>query len=692
MPTYIVTDPTTNQELELTGDSPPTEEELEQIFASQAQPSLDQPGEPLTLEGIKQELSDRSATTLADIEDAPGFDMPDTTFEKEPPLLTPEEEVEAPEFTADYLVGQDEGFFEKLGERMGTGFGAMTAVDDAEVVQMLKKYPHIKTQTTDRGTFGLNTETGQQFILNKPGFSGKDVSNALVTLLTTLPAGKVAKFASGIPGKAALTGAAETTREAIVQGIQSAVDGEFDIWDVAMSGGLGMLPDLLITPAMRARMAEIPAPLQKALDFAKAHGAKLTTSDVMEKFMTPAMRITAKIVERMPFIGTGSMKVKQKAQRARIIDEVAAEYGIDATTDFGETVLSSFARKHYKSITTGNNARQIAFNKLNPGGVLPMPNALQRVDDAIAEVVDLGAEGDQALLKRLVGIKAELEEGGRNFERMARFRTNIYRGVGFDDPFKKYNDRILKNIGDSISADMEQFSKFSKVGAKNWSKSNKIFRDDIQNVQNTELKKLIETGDLTIDTANRILDSNKPALLRLLYSRLDKTGRQATRQRLLQDVLSDAGWSGPGSAVRADKVLSRFERKKTKAAMRIFFPGVHAKNLDGMKEYLRLTAATEKIGQGVGMAATGAGGMGAAVYFGGSSAAGMMVGFAALVRAMESKPIRQMFLRLHYSKGSSKATERVMTQLRPMLLAIEQEMRQEMQSQQSQLEGQAVGQ
>ena len=37
MPTFEVTDTQSGITLELTGDSPPTEQELEQIFASQAQ-------------------------------------------------------------------------------------------------------------------------------------------------------------------------------------------------------------------------------------------------------------------------------------------------------------------------------------------------------------------------------------------------------------------------------------------------------------------------------------------------------------------------------------------------------------------------------------------------------------------------------------------------------------------------------
>ena len=40
MPVYEVTDPDTGQTLELEGDSPPTEQELEQIFAAQGNQSM----------------------------------------------------------------------------------------------------------------------------------------------------------------------------------------------------------------------------------------------------------------------------------------------------------------------------------------------------------------------------------------------------------------------------------------------------------------------------------------------------------------------------------------------------------------------------------------------------------------------------------------------------------------------------
>jgi hypothetical protein len=77
MPTFMVTDPTTGQQLKLTGDSPPTETELEEIFASQqrdpgaleavtrAEPPAQRPSAFLpTGEGLTQEQRQQRAEEI----------------------------------------------------------------------------------------------------------------------------------------------------------------------------------------------------------------------------------------------------------------------------------------------------------------------------------------------------------------------------------------------------------------------------------------------------------------------------------------------------------------------------------------------------------------------------------------------------------------------------------------------------
>ena len=56
MPTYEVTDPQTGQKLRLTGDSPPSEQELEQIFASQSSQPIPQETPP----SFKSDLANRT--------------------------------------------------------------------------------------------------------------------------------------------------------------------------------------------------------------------------------------------------------------------------------------------------------------------------------------------------------------------------------------------------------------------------------------------------------------------------------------------------------------------------------------------------------------------------------------------------------------------------------------------------------
>jgi len=68
MPTYKVTDPSTGKTLRLTGDSPPTEQELEQIFASDTQPPQDAQGEPsLSMYGRSQQRPQQAERSLGDV-------------------------------------------------------------------------------------------------------------------------------------------------------------------------------------------------------------------------------------------------------------------------------------------------------------------------------------------------------------------------------------------------------------------------------------------------------------------------------------------------------------------------------------------------------------------------------------------------------------------------------------------------
>lgn len=66
MPTYVVTDPNTGRKVRLTGDTPPTDEDLDEIFASIQQPSETQPAAPQE-RGVMQGIADVGLEAMAGI-------------------------------------------------------------------------------------------------------------------------------------------------------------------------------------------------------------------------------------------------------------------------------------------------------------------------------------------------------------------------------------------------------------------------------------------------------------------------------------------------------------------------------------------------------------------------------------------------------------------------------------------------
>lgn len=66
MPTYVVTDPNTGRKVRLTGDTPPTDEDLDEIFASIQQPAAE-PAQPEQSQGMMQGIADVGLEAMAGI-------------------------------------------------------------------------------------------------------------------------------------------------------------------------------------------------------------------------------------------------------------------------------------------------------------------------------------------------------------------------------------------------------------------------------------------------------------------------------------------------------------------------------------------------------------------------------------------------------------------------------------------------
>jgi len=264
MPTFQVTDPQTGRKVKLTGDSPPTEQELNQIFSSIQQGAGGQDG------GISGGVGISGVDGLVDQQ------IQQRTVEGPlEPGQTSITEAEAP------AQVPEKGFFGKVGEfitgseretratqelpEIGQGgllFGEdkaraaaitpalLTATDPNELGQILSSnFPSIGITSDEKGNLiANNNKTGAKVILNKPGVSQIDILQGLGITAAFAGAGRVT-------GALKLAGAAGAT-SAGIESLQALSGGEFDPSQVAID---------TVTAGL----------LDKAFDVAKATGRKI---------------------------------------------------------------------------------------------------------------------------------------------------------------------------------------------------------------------------------------------------------------------------------------------------------------------------------------------------------------------------------------------------------------------------------
>ena len=160
MATFIVTDPQTGKKLRLTGDSPPTEQELEQIFASQAPQEAAQP--------VQQQVA-----PVAQRPEQPQIEQPpqQTPFLDKPPPLQVEGATEAAlslgtSFVAEPLAG------------LAGIAGSLLPGEPGQGAEFVEK-------TREALTFQPRSEAGQQLL----GGAGELLSKDIPFTETSIPEG-----------------------------------------------------------------------------------------------------------------------------------------------------------------------------------------------------------------------------------------------------------------------------------------------------------------------------------------------------------------------------------------------------------------------------------------------------------------------------------------------------------------------
>jgi hypothetical protein len=270
--TYEITDPNSGLSVELTGDSPPTEAELEQIFSELSGSTAPQaPSEPALQEPVQEEgdkyLSPWQAikhvmspeVALADIKSIGTLERPEPV-----PFLSDEE------------ISQ----FENVPEFRGGvgGFAAAAMVPDVNERAQIFENLGMKIGEMDGQPTVIDPE-GREYLINKPGWSLQDAVSLAGEIGKFMPAGAYAasgkgllrKFGRGLIGSFLTSTASETA--------QKAAGGTFDPEVIGIETLLGGAAEFA-SPAVKGVLAKLSPKYRNALKQANTMEELMKASDI----------------------------------------------------------------------------------------------------------------------------------------------------------------------------------------------------------------------------------------------------------------------------------------------------------------------------------------------------------------------------------------------------------------------------
>jgi len=557
-----------------------------------------------------------------------------------------------------------------------------------------------------------NKHTGYETTINKPGFSAMDILQGIGLTglyagpgkLATAPLRQVAKeherrwaaWAKGELQESGLKAGKQAARRetikraAVLEGgveygaqkIQESVGGRFDPADVALAAVVAPVPEVLFGPlanlALKSkdvllRGGQWPDNIKKAVQFAEAQGYQLTTSDAMENLVKPRRRIFLKAAERLPWVGTATIRADQLASRADTVRGIANRMGVRANTDYGAYILNSFVNQKRHLLAEANGLKQKAIDSLEGAPDLLPANFWKALDIEYAAAATRGPNQRKAVEEVLDSYSANVD--AREvfpFADGATLLDDMYVDEGLGTLFPGLKGEVQGRLGEALLKDLDEHAqRFGGQTAFNaWNKSRNVWQQPLRKIKDTAIAKAISSGDLSVDLIDDVYRRGSIKEIRALHASLSQDGKDLVKQRSLAHLISQSGGTY-GDLRKVNLKTFRLLLDNDEAfnkVVKTFWSDEDRAFLDGAKEYLRYTENATKTMEGAGMISAG----GAQ-----SQIAGLMAAFfpptmiyGRLARFHESGLVRNLFLDLKHAEGQTDTQRVIMSELRPMMLAL----------------------
>lgn len=385
------------------------------------------------------------------------------------------------------------------------------------------------------------------------------------------------------------------------------------------------------------------------------------TSDVMPP-TTRMGQLTQSVGEVMP-LGTAGMRRDQQVARQNAVENLLADYGVTVDRDLASEVVSNLTESRAATINRYNDMKQNVIQQFVGRGDVPATKAISAIDGLLN---NLRAENLPQQLGPLVRQLEDVRNSLSGPGDLAKIEAN--RKTLFDlkaDPnlasISSKSEKAFQKVYNALNEDMGDFIKANGTmkDFNLWKVANTKLARTADELRVGGLKNVLNKGEFDPTLVTKMLAGTKPADVRTLFTSLNKDGRESARLLLIQDAAKRAmnketGDVDPNKFARAVADMSdNFGQ---------FFGASDLRRVKGLAEVLRATSRAQsaqflpRTGEQI-MPIAAMGGLGSlGTILGLSFGQGVAMSFAfgAAKRFYESKPARDLLLRISQASGNKK--------------------------------------
>ena len=366
--------------------------------------------------------------------------------------------------------------------------------------------------------------------------------------------------------------------------------------------------------------------------------------------------------EVMP-LGTAGMRREQQVARENAVENLLADYGVSVDSDLASEVVSNLNQTRSATIGRYTDMKQNVIQQFAGRGDVPATKSVSAIDGLLS---NLKAENLPQQLNPLIRQLEDVRNSLTGPGDLAKIEAN--RKTLFNlksDPnlasIPDKSEKAFQKVYTALNEDMGDYIKANGT-AKDfnlWKVANTKLARTADELRVGGLKNVLNKGEFDPTLVTKMLTGSKPADVRTLFTSLNKDGRESARLLLIQDAAKRAMNKETG-----DVDPNKFAREVMGLSDNFsqFFGASDMRRVKGLAEVLRATsrAQTSPVLVRTGeqlvpfAAASTFGGLGTILGLSFPQGVALSAGFGAAKRFYESKPARDLLLRISQASGSKK--------------------------------------